>query len=101
MVTTAHELGIRSSLNDDVRARRQSQALGGHLRLLARLQDQTGGFTEFVALPFIHHNAPIYLAGLARPGPTMRDNVASMRWRGCCCTVAIDQHPVLVGEARR
>jgi FO synthase len=48
----------------------------GHLRTLARIQDQTGGFTEFVALPFIHTNAPIYLAGVARPGPTMRENRA-------------------------
>jgi FO synthase len=46
----------------------------GHLRTLARIQDETGGFTEFVALPFIHTNAPIYLAGVARPGPTEREN---------------------------
>jgi FO synthase len=46
----------------------------GHLRTLARIQDETGGFTEFVALPFIHTNAPIYLAGVARPGPTRREN---------------------------
>jgi len=46
----------------------------GHLRTLARIQKQTGGFTEFVALPFIHTNAPIYLAGVARPGPTPREN---------------------------
>jgi FO synthase len=45
-----------------------------HLRTLARIQDETGGFTEFVALPFIHTNAPIYLAGVARPGPTQREN---------------------------
>ncbi|HEX6921861.1 MAG TPA: 7,8-didemethyl-8-hydroxy-5-deazariboflavin synthase, partial [Actinomycetes bacterium] len=47
-----------------------------HLRLLARLQDDTGGFTEFVPLPFVHTNAPVYLAGVARPGPTVRDNRA-------------------------
>src|ERR671915_463560 len=47
-----------------------------HLRTLAALQDQTGGFTEFVLLPFVHHNAPIYLAGVARPGPTVRENRA-------------------------
>ncbi|HEY6796079.1 MAG TPA: bifunctional FO biosynthesis protein CofGH [Kineosporiaceae bacterium] len=51
-----------------------------HLRLLADLQRRglEGGaaaFTEFVALPFVHHNAPIYLAGVARPGPTMRENL--------------------------
>ncbi|WP_448613685.1 bifunctional FO biosynthesis protein CofGH [Modestobacter sp. URMC 112] len=47
-----------------------------HLRTLARLQDETGGFREFVLLPFVHHNAPIYLAGVARPGPTNRENRA-------------------------
>jgi FO synthase len=45
-----------------------------HLRVLARLQDETGGFTEFVGLPFVHNNAPIYLAGLARPGATVQEN---------------------------
>jgi FO synthase len=47
-----------------------------HLRTLAALQDETGGFREFVLLPFVHHNAPIYLAGVARPGPTKRENRA-------------------------
>jgi FO synthase len=51
-----------------------------HLRLLADIQRQSLGggaaaFTEFVALPFVHHSAPIYLAGVARPGPTMRENL--------------------------
>jgi FO synthase len=45
-----------------------------HLRVLAAVQDRTGGFTEFVALPFVHTNAPIYLAGIARPGPSWREN---------------------------
>ncbi|HST85456.1 MAG TPA: 7,8-didemethyl-8-hydroxy-5-deazariboflavin synthase, partial [Kineosporiaceae bacterium] len=48
----------------------------GHFRALAALQDRTGGLTEFVGLPFVHRNAPIYLAGVARPGPTRRDNRA-------------------------
>jgi FO synthase len=38
------------------------------------VQDETGGFTEFVPLPFVHTNAPVYLAGIARPGPTAREN---------------------------
>ncbi|SDN82861.1 FO synthase [Lentzea jiangxiensis] len=76
VVGTAHELGIRSS----------STMMYGHVdhpghwlthfRVLARLQDRTGGLTEFVALPFVHRNAPIYLAGVARPGPSRRDNRA-------------------------
>ena len=48
-----------------------------HLRVL---QPDPGprpvGFTEFVPLPFVHTSAPIYLAGVARPGPTLRDNLA-------------------------
>jgi FO synthase len=48
----------------------------GHLRVIRGIQDRTGGFTEFVLLPFIHENAPIYLAGLARPGATRRENRA-------------------------
>jgi FO synthase len=47
-----------------------------HLRTLAGIHDETGGFSEFVLLPFVHHNAPIYLAGVARPGPTVRENRA-------------------------
>ena len=37
---------------------------------------RTGGFTEFVALPFVHQNAPIYLAGIARSGATWRESRA-------------------------
>lgn len=47
-----------------------------HLHTLARVQSETGGFTEFVPLPFVHQSSPIYLAGVARPGPTERDNRA-------------------------
>ncbi|VXB68047.1 bifunctional FO biosynthesis protein CofGH [Aeromicrobium sp. 9AM] len=48
----------------------------GHLRTIANLQRETGGFTEFVPLPFVHQSSPIYLAGVARPGPSVRDNRA-------------------------
>ncbi|MER7133199.1 bifunctional FO biosynthesis protein CofGH [Streptosporangium saharense] len=47
-----------------------------HIRLIRRMQEETGGFSEFVLLPFVHHSAPIYLAGIARPGPTARENRA-------------------------
>jgi FO synthase len=46
-----------------------------HLRRLRKLQDETRGFTEFVPLPFVHMEAPIYLKGRARPGPTFREAV--------------------------
>ena len=74
VVSTAHELGIRSSSTMMYGHVDNPSHWLGHFRTLARLQDRTGGFTEFVALPFIHTNAPIYLAGVARPGPTTREN---------------------------
>ncbi len=76
VVTTAHELGIRSSSTMMYGHVDNPAHWLGHFRTLARVQRQTGGFTEFVALPFIHTNAPIYLAGVARPGPTTRENRA-------------------------
>jgi len=46
-----------------------------HLMRLRNLQADTGGFTEFVPLPFVHMEAPIYLKGRARRGPTFREAV--------------------------
>ncbi|MER0446369.1 bifunctional FO biosynthesis protein CofGH [Streptomyces sp. Edi4] len=76
VIRTAHELGIRSSSTMMYGHVDQPRHWLGHLRTLARVQQETGGFTEFVTLPFIHTNAPVYLAGIARPGPTDRDNRA-------------------------
>ncbi len=76
VVQTAHRVGIPTTstmMYGHVDAPRHWVA---HIMLLARLQGESGGFTEFVPLPFVHHNAPIYLAGIARPGPTARDNRA-------------------------
>ncbi|MEU5917143.1 bifunctional FO biosynthesis protein CofGH [Streptomyces sp. NPDC047141] len=76
VITTAHELGIRSSSTMMYGHVDQPRHWLGHFRTLSRIQQETGGFTEFVTLPFIHTNAPVYLAGIARPGPTVRDNRA-------------------------
>ncbi|CAM5443280.1 FO synthase [Streptomyces xanthochromogenes] len=76
VVKTAHELGLRSSSTMMYGHVDQPRHWLGHFRTLARIQQETGGFTEFVTLPFIHTNAPVYLAGIARPGPTARDNRA-------------------------
>jgi FO synthase len=46
-----------------------------HLVRLRDLQKRTGGFTEFVPLPFVHMEAPMYLKGRARRGPTFREAV--------------------------
>ena len=72
---TAHEIGLHST----------TTIMFGHVdgprnwaRHLVRLRDQqrrSGGFTEFVPLPFVHMEAPIYLQGRARRGPTFRESV--------------------------
>jgi FO synthase len=81
VVKTAHELGIRSSSTMMYGHVDQPRHWLGHFRTLAAMQRDAldkgvAGFTEFVTLPFIHTNAPVYLAGIARPGPTTRDNRA-------------------------
>ncbi|NMN97671.1 7,8-didemethyl-8-hydroxy-5-deazariboflavin synthase [Nocardiaceae bacterium YC2-7] len=76
VVTTAHEVGLRSSSTMMYGHVDSPRHWVGHLRVLSGIQDRTGGFTEFVPLPFVHQSSPLYLAGAARPGPTNRDNRA-------------------------
>ncbi|WP_116115401.1 bifunctional FO biosynthesis protein CofGH [Amycolatopsis ruanii] len=82
VVSTAHELGIPTTSTMMYGHVDTPAHWVGHIKLIADLQrralEKTGrrGFTEFVLLPFIHQNAPIYLAGLSRPGPTKRENRA-------------------------
>ncbi|WP_435156118.1 bifunctional FO biosynthesis protein CofGH [Amycolatopsis sacchari] len=82
VITTAHELGIPTTSTMMYGHVDTPAHWVGHIKLIGRLQRQalerTGrrGFTEFVLLPFIHQNAPVYLAGLARPGTTVRENRA-------------------------
>ncbi len=76
VITAAHRLGIPTTSTMMFGHVDRPDHWVRHLRLLARVQDDTGGFTEFVPLPFVHQQAPIYLAGVARPGPSQRDNRA-------------------------
>jgi FO synthase len=75
-VTTAHEVGLPTTSTMMYGHVDHPGHWVDHLRVLRDIQERTGGFTEFVPLPFVHHNAPLYLAGAARPGPTGRDNRA-------------------------
>ncbi|MFI5080338.1 MAG: bifunctional FO biosynthesis protein CofGH [Streptosporangiales bacterium] len=76
VITTAHELGIPTTATMMYGHVDTPAHWVGHLRVIRGVQERTGGFTEFVLLPFVHASAPIYLAGLARPGPTRRENRA-------------------------
>src|SRR5262245_17628114 len=76
VITTAHGLGIPTTATMMYGHVDTPAHWVSHLRVIRGIQERTGGFTEFVLLPFVHANAPIYLAGLARPGPTRRENRA-------------------------
>ncbi|TCI97838.1 bifunctional FO biosynthesis protein CofGH [Aeromicrobium sp. IC_218] len=76
VVSTAHRVGLPTTATMMYGHVDHPGHWVGHLRTVADLQRETGGFTEFVPLPFVHQSSPIYLAGVARPGPTVRDNRA-------------------------
>lgn len=72
---TAHRVGLRSNVTIMFGAVEQPVSWARHLLHARALQRETGGFTEFVPLPFVHMAAPIYLRGRARRGPTFRETV--------------------------
>ncbi|KRC46565.1 MULTISPECIES: bifunctional FO biosynthesis protein CofGH [unclassified Nocardioides] len=81
IVSTAHRVGLPTTSTMMYGHVDNPRHWVGHLNVLKGVQDKaqefgSGGFTEFVPLPFVHTSAPIYLAGVARPGPTHRDNLA-------------------------
>ncbi|MFB8768091.1 bifunctional FO biosynthesis protein CofGH [Nocardiopsis alba] len=82
VITTAHDLGIPTTSTMMYGHVDSPHHWVAHLKLLRSLQERSlehngrPGFTEFVLLPFVHTSAPIYLAGLARTGPTVRENRA-------------------------
>ncbi len=76
VITTAHSIGLPSTATMMYGHVDHGGHWVNHLRLIRELGARTGGFTEFVPLPFIHQNAPLYLAGAARPGATPEQNLA-------------------------
>ena len=67
---TAHRVGLRSNNTIMFGHVDGPESSARHLVAVRELQCETGGFTEFVPLPFVHMEAPIYLKGRARAGPT-------------------------------
>lgn len=71
----AHSLGLRTTSTIMYGHIDESKHWARHLLRLRTLQARTGGFTEFVPLPFVHMEAPLYWKGKARKGPTFREAV--------------------------
>ncbi|HMC53219.1 MAG TPA: 5-amino-6-(D-ribitylamino)uracil--L-tyrosine 4-hydroxyphenyl transferase CofH, partial [Acidimicrobiales bacterium] len=70
---TAHGIGLRSNITIMFGSIESPVHWARHMVRTRDLQKETGGFTEFVPLPFVHMAAPIYLQGKARRGPTFRE----------------------------
>ncbi len=91
---TAHQVGLRSNVTIMFGAVEQPQSWARHLVRTRDLQRETGGFTEFVPLPFVHMATPIYLNRRARRGPTFRETllmhaVGRIAYRGAIDNIQI------------
>jgi FO synthase len=75
VIETAHRVGLRTTSTIMYGHVEDYRAWARHLLAVRDLQCRTGGITEFVPLPFVAHEAPLYKRGLARPGPTFREAV--------------------------
>ncbi|WP_017327046.1 5-amino-6-(D-ribitylamino)uracil--L-tyrosine 4-hydroxyphenyl transferase CofH [Synechococcus sp. PCC 7336] len=73
VMETAHEVGFKTTATIMFGHVDRPKHWARHLLRIRALQKKTGGFTEFVPLPFVHMQAPIYLKGKARRGPTFRE----------------------------
>ena len=73
IVGAAHRLGLRTTATMMFGHVERPAHWARHLLALRALQEVTGGFTEFVPLPFVHMEAPLYLRGKTRKGPTWRE----------------------------
>lgn len=75
VMRAAHGLGFRTTATIMFGHIERYEHWARHLIRVRDLQMETGGFTEFVPLPFVHMEAPIYLKGRSRPGPTFRESM--------------------------
>ncbi|MGA3359173.1 MAG: 5-amino-6-(D-ribitylamino)uracil--L-tyrosine 4-hydroxyphenyl transferase CofH [Halobacteriota archaeon] len=75
IIVSAHRFGIPTTCTMMYGHIESYEDVVNHLKLLRTVQDETGGFTEFVPLTFIHYNTPIFRAGIARPGATGREDL--------------------------
>lgn len=73
VVRDAHSVGIPTTSTVMYGHLERTEHWAAHLLALRRLQQETGGFTEFVPLPLVHMEAPMYRRGQSRKGPTWRE----------------------------
>jgi 7,8-didemethyl-8-hydroxy-5-deazariboflavin synthase CofH subunit/7,8-didemethyl-8-hydroxy-5-deazariboflavin synthase CofG subunit len=102
----AHSVGLRSNVTIMFGTVERPVHVARHLVRTRALQKETGGFTEFVGLPFVHMASPIFLQGRSRRGPTWREvlllhAVARIAYRGWIDNVQISWVKVGLEGARQ
>ena len=75
VIEAAHRVGLRTTATIMFGHVERPVHWARHLLAIRELQARTGGFTEFVPLPFVHMEAPMYFKGRARKGPTYREAI--------------------------
>lgn len=75
IIKAAHRVGLPSTATIMYGHVDEPRHWAAHIALIRDIQKDTGGFTEFVPLGFIHYDSPIFRAGGARPGPTYAENI--------------------------
>jgi len=102
----AHSIGLRSNITIMFGAVESPRSWARHIVVTRDLQRETGGFTEFVPLPFVHMATPIYLQRRARRGPTFREAllmhaVARIAYRGLIDNIQVSWVKMGVDGARQ
>jgi FO synthase len=102
----AHRVGLRSNITIMFGAVEQPESWARHLLVTRDLQRETGGFTEFVGLPYVHMASPLYLQKDARRGPTFRETllmhaVARIAYHGLIDNVQVSWVKIGVEAARQ
>ncbi len=103
---TAHSVGLRSNITIMFGSVERPEHVARHLVRTRAVQKETGGFTEFVPLPFVHMATPIFLQQKARKGPTMREvllmhSVGRIAYRGWIDNVQVSWVKAGVRGARQ
>jgi FO synthase len=98
VIATAHRVGLRTTATIMFGHVDAPRHWARHCMPHPRLQARTGGFTEFVPLPFVPMEAPMQLRGADRFGPTFREAGADARGARAGAASADPQHPDLLGE---
>ncbi len=101
VMEAAHGVGLRSTVTIMFGHVDRHEHWARHLLRIRALQARTGGFTEFVPLPFVPMETPIYLKGRARRGPTYREAVLMHAVARLVLHPLITQYPDLLGQDGR